>query len=329
MLLAKTHLEVVPCSWRASSGLRPNTEKRWKSDAMLNPSARRKRDRLTLGERYAACAAAGAVLVCAVWITVSPPDRTVALSGCENAAAGCLVNVDSDPTTFSAALAALAAAVGLIALLGVRFTSFKAAGVEFSVPDDGLPEAGPQQTLDKQDANVLYADLVSGLRALSPLERSQRSPLRVEVRPGLGTALGVVDVAIASLESTMNRHQAPYLRDYQTARRASQHGWSLVHTLGPARNSEQKYSVAIKLTPHPKHATSDVKAAQFYLGRAWGDGVFPGSRGIDGRFGITTEAYGPFLALCEVEFTTGERILLDHYCDFEMGAWVAASTASE
>ena len=52
--------------------------------------------------------------------------------------------------------------------------------------------------------------------------------------------------------------------------------------------------------------------------------MFQGLRGADARFGITTEAYGPFLALCEVEFTTGERILLDHYCDFEMGALVAS-----
>jgi pYEATS domain-containing protein involved in immunity len=46
------------------------------------------------------------------------------------------------------------------------------------------------------------------------------------------------------------------------------------------------------------------------------------SREQTGRFGITTEAYGPFLALCEVEFTSGERALLDHYCDFDMGALV-------
>jgi hypothetical protein len=97
----------------------------------------------------------------------------------------------------------------------------------------------------------------------------------------------------------------------------------LTHILGPAKSPGQKYSVAIKVTPQKK-ATGEVTAARFFFGRAWGYRVFEGQRGADGRFGITTEAYGPFLALCEVEFTDGDRVLLDHYCDFEMGALVGA-----
>jgi hypothetical protein len=96
----------------------------------------------------------------------------------------------------------------------------------------------------------------------------------------------------------------------------------LTHILGPAKSPGQRYSVAIKVTPHEGRATREVRAARFYFGRAWDHQVFDGRRGTDRRFGITTEAYGAFLALCEVEFTTGERILLDHYCDFEMGALV-------
>ncbi len=132
------------------------------------------------------------------------------------------------------------------------------------------------------------------------------SPLRVELHAGLGRELGVVPV------------------DHQSARRVSQKGWFLTHILGPAKTAGQRYSVAIKVTPHDSSATGEVRAARFYLGRAWGHLVFQGLRGADARFGITTEGYGPFLALCEVEFTTGERILLDHYCDFEMGALVAS-----
>ncbi|HEY9376833.1 MAG TPA: pYEATS domain-containing protein, partial [Jiangellaceae bacterium] len=247
---------------------------------------------------------------------VNPPDRTVALVGCENAADGCLVSVDSDATTFAAAVAAFAAGIGLIALLGVRFTSVKAGALELSSRYDattaGLPTATPQPPPeravagDKPEAGLMAAE----------------SPVEVELVTGLGAELGRVPVAVASLTTPMNRGQADFLRDYQSARRASQQGWFLIHILGPAKSAGQQYSVAIKVSPHRK-ATGEVRAARFYLGRAWGHQVFDGLRGSDGRFGVTTEAYGPFLALCEVEFTTGERILLDHYCDFEMGPLVA------
>ena len=146
--------------------------------------------------------------------------------------------------------------------------------------------------------------------------------MRVDIRTGLGTELGVAPVAVASLDSPMNESQGAFLRDYQGALRTSRKGWFLTHILGPARSPRQKYSVAIKVTPH-RDATGEVRAARFFFGRAWGYRVFDGERGADGRFGITTEAYGPFLALCELEFTSGERLLLDHYCDFEMGALVS------
>jgi hypothetical protein len=76
------------------------------------------------------------------------------------------------------------------------------------------------------------------------------------------------------------------------------------------------------VTPH-REATLPVKSAAFYLGKSWGNRVFEGRPGLDGRLGIATEAYGAFLALCEVEFADGSRILLDHYCDFDMGSLLA------
>lgn len=56
-----------------------------------------------------------------------------------------------------------------------------------------------------------------------------------------------------------------------------------------------------------------------FFGRYWGNEFFDASWGKDGRLGVVTEAYGPFLALCEVTFADGKRILLDHYVDFSMG----------
>lgn len=251
----------------------------------------------------------------AVWITLFPPDRTVALSGCQSKGPDCLVTVDGDTTTLAAALLALAAVAGLIALLGVRPTSVKAAGieVEFARNTAGLPTAEPQPDPDDQE----------GKGDSGVLEQTEYSPVRIDVVPRLGGELGIVPVAVASLDAPMNESQGRFLRDYQSARRTSQKGWFLTHILGPAKTQGQLYSVAIKVTPLPRRATGEVRAARFFFGRAWGYRVFEGLRGADGRFGITTEAYGPFLALCEVEFTSGERLLLDHYCDFEMGGLVA------
>jgi hypothetical protein len=144
-------------------------------------------------------------------------------------------------------------------------------------------------------------------------------PVKVEVREGLGEFLHAVPVAVAELTRPMRDVDPSFLRDYQSARKVSQHSYFLTHILGPAKRARQKYSVEIRVTAH-KEATHQVKSATFYLGRSWGNNVFVGVRGPDGRFGMATEAYGPFLALCDVEFDDSSRILLDHYCDFEMGS---------
>lgn len=62
-----------------------------------------------------------------------------------------------------------------------------------------------------------------------------------------------------------------------------------------------------------------MRSASFFFGKHWGNKVFAGQRGADGRIGVVTEACGPFLALREVEFESGRRIVLDDYCDFDMG----------
>ena len=67
----------------------------------------------------------------------------------------------------------------------------------------------------------------------------ETSPLKVDIRTGLGTVLGVVPIAVVSLSSAMNPGQAPFLRDYQAARRVSQNGWFITHLLGPAKSAGQ------------------------------------------------------------------------------------------
>jgi hypothetical protein len=260
-------------------------------------------------ERSVAAIAGLVLFAVALAIVIAPPQRRVALSQCQDAAAGCIVSVDSDLTTFASVLVAAGAAAVLLALLGIRFNRVKVAGTELTYDQatEGLARAAPA-TAGEVDPSVPAVK-----------ENLEDVPVKVELRKGLGEILHAVPIAVTELTRPMREVDPSFLRDYQSARKISQHSHFLTHILGPATKPGQKYSVAIRVTPH-RDATRQVKSATFYLGRSWGNSVFEGMRGPDGRFGIATEAYGPFLALCEVEFDNGNRILLDHYCDFDMGS---------
>lgn len=272
---------------------------------------RREAASLTRAERIIAGVLGAVLLAVALVIVLAPPARRVALQQCPNAAAGCVVTVDDDVTTFAAILAGIGAIGALIAVLGIRFNQVKVAGAElggqYEEETAGLAHAAPAADVE-----------VNGPDDLSEGPDRLDEPVRVEIRQGLGEQLGSVPVAITRLTQRMRDVDPAFLRDYQTARKVSQQSHFLTHILGPATRPRQLYSVAIRVTPH-KDAVSKVRSASFYLGRAWGHRVIEGRRGPDGRFGISTEAYGPFLALCEVEFDDGTRIVLDHYCDFDMG----------
>jgi hypothetical protein len=277
---------------------------------MSDQAAKTKEDRLTRTERIIAGVVGAALLAVALGLVVTPPDRRVALQQCPNVASGCIVTVDNDLSTFSAILAAIGAAAALIAMLGIRFNTVKAGGAELGRADTvGLPYAAPGGAGVDDDRP----------RPTPPEQESADQPIKVEVCHGLGTTLGVAPVAVTHLTEPMSSVDPVLLRDYRSARKASQHEYFLTHVLSPPRNQGQTYSVAIRVTPG-KGATETVRSASFFFGKYWGDKVFAGQTGADGRFGIVTEAYGPFLALCEIEFESGRRILLDHYCDFEMGA---------
>lgn len=266
--------------------------------------------RLSASERIIAAVVGVAILAVALFLVVSPPQRRSALAQCPNAEAGCIVNVDGDVTTFAVALAGVGAIAVLLGLLGIRFDRLKFAGTElgFEKETAGLTQAKPA---DK--------DQGSGESPPDSAPSPEDVPIQVEIRKGLGERLHAAPVAVTKLTRPIREVDPPFLRDYQSARKVSQHSYFLTHILGPATQAGQLYSVAIRVTPH-KDTDRAAKSATFYLGRAWGNRTFEGRRGTDGRFGITTEAYGPFLALCELEFDGGDRILLDHYCDFDMGS---------
>lgn len=291
---------------------------------MKAPAAIRNVDRsLTTPERVIAGLVGVALITGALVLVAIPPGQEVALAQCPNAAAGCVVRVDKDLSTLAAVLAGLGGAAVLIGLLGVRFNEVQAGGAKLAhVPDTkGLPSSGPQAEQTETEATPKEAD-----RTTKKLEVSLEwdVPLRIDVLQGLGERGRHAPIAVARLEHPMEtmRPEVELLRDYQSARKVSQHSYFLTHTLGPATQAGQEYSVAIRLSRHKGRLNENalqVTSATFYLGKAWGNTFIEGRRGEDGRFGITTEAYGPFLALCEVTFEDGSRLLLDHYCDFDMG----------
>jgi hypothetical protein len=269
---------------------------------------------LTWPERVVAGLSGLAMIGVAYYLVVAPPGRLVALNQCSNAAAGCVVRVDSDLTAFAAVLAGIGAAAALIALLGVRFNRVKLLGtteLAFDQQTEGLAHAEPTITSEEDEDTEGSQD-------------GGDDSLKIEVRTGLGQRNRTAPIAITRLSRPLSAIDPDTLRDYQSARKVSQHGYFMTHILGPATHPNQKFSVAIRVTPH-KTPTVEVKSATFFLGRAWGNRAISGRPGPDGRFGMITEAYGPFLALCAVEFTDGSRILLDHYCDFDMGSLLATN----
>lgn len=249
-------------------------------------------------ERWTAGAVGLVLLATAGWIGVFPPARSVPVVGCTAPPSTCTVSVAADLATLAIAVVAAGSAALLVGLFGVRFTSVKAGGVELATSPTAATEATPK------------IDAVQG---------PDHPP--APAAGAVGETVDAPSVVATRLHDPMSEEHADILRTYQSARRTSQRGYFLTHALGPPTTRGQEYSVALKVVAH-KSASGDVQRATFFMGRSWGNGVFEGKRGVDGRFGVTTEAYGPFLAVCELTFADGDRVLLDHYCDFEMGVLV-------
>ncbi|GAA5165827.1 pYEATS domain-containing protein [Ornithinimicrobium tianjinense] len=265
-------------------------------------------------ERAGASVAGLALLLVALWLIVDPPGRRVALAQCRTAADGCVVTVDQDSAVLVAAVLGLAGVALLVALLGRRFTSVEVAGAKLQAPDTaGLQVAPAMGTTTDETADSTPGPAPSGTAR-------NDSPTRIEVLRGLGSVTGTAEVAVTSLGQPMGLTYGAALRDYQSAVKHAQRGYFVVHSLGPASPPRPGwYTVTVRVTARPD-PDGTVTSASFFLGRAWGYQVFEGRRGTDGRLGIATQAYGPFLVLCELTFDDGSRVVVHHYCDFEMAS---------
>jgi len=200
------------------------------------------------------------------------------------------------------ALAGFGLAAVVIAVMGVRLTRYSAGPVSGDAVAQPAGSAG-------LDPVAPQSPPAGGAGPAVPVGPSTA----VRVTQGAGGA------PVITLTLPMDRTPPPDLRAYQLGRREGQRAWFLVHTLGRPSRTGQRYSVALKVVPHDPDTAEPVVGARFYLGRSWGNRVLPAQRGDDGYFGLVTEAYGAFLALCEIEFADGRRLLLDRYCDFAMG----------
>ena len=94
-------------------------------------------------------------------------------------------------------------------------------------------------------------------------------------------------------------------------------GFFLTHILVASEKPGHKYDIFIYVIRHKTTDISDVQKAEFFFGHMWGNEVFV-ERPKDGKVGISTSAYAPFLCTCHLHLNNGEIIRLHRYIDFEM-----------
>jgi hypothetical protein len=98
----------------------------------------------------------------------------------------------------------------------------------------------------------------------------------------------------------------------------------LVHVLEPSKKPEQKFDIFMYLINHKgSNSTVDIDYVMFFLGKGWGNRVFK-VQNEGGPIGLSTSAFGSFLAICHVVFKDGHEVTLDRYIDFEMGKQVVS-----
>lgn len=102
----------------------------------------------------------------------------------------------------------------------------------------------------------------------------------------------------------------------------------LVHKIFKSSEEGQLFDIQIYLVPHFEGSLAGIARVEYFLGRMWGNKVFPSSNRFNG-FAICTAAYGPMLCTAKVIFASGESFTQMRYIDFEMGATAPAILPKE
>jgi uncharacterized protein DUF4062/pYEATS domain-containing protein involved in immunity len=139
--------------------------------------------------------------------------------------------------------------------------------------------------------------------------------------PRVESSLDLPKIEVSSIApEALHFHESGDTAEAWNARRngikANNREVFLAHVIEPTKEPNQLFDVYIYLIRHGSDSLSDVKLAEFFLGRYWANRVFPATA-QNGFIGISTAAYGTFLCVCRVTFTDGHQIYLDRYIDFE------------
>lgn len=140
----------------------------------------------------------------------------------------------------------------------------------------------------------------------------------------VGPGLDLPDIGIDSLRGsateTPDDWNAQRNKIYKDTR-----GVFIAHVIEPSAKPNQDFDVFIYLVRHGESDLSDIKFVEFFFGRYWDNRVFPAVLN-NGFIGVTTSAYGTFLAVCKVTFVDGTEVLIDRYIDFESAHHSRVST---
>lgn len=140
--------------------------------------------------------------------------------------------------------------------------------------------------------------------------------LAIREAPRVGPKAELPDIGIESL-----RGRPAETPDHWSSLRngiyESTRGVFIVHVIEPSKTPGQDFDVFIYLRRHESVDLSDIRVAEFFMGKYWGNRVFPAVLQAGGVIGISTAAYGTFLCICRVTFDDGVEALLQRYIDFE------------
>lgn len=176
-------------------------------------------------------------------------------------------------------------AVGAIGPLLPRLKNFKTDSLsfEFAEPVTDLKKVDPQEQKP----------------ALEP--KVQEEAKALELSPSSSVPMTIQDWA------AIRQHEKARTQDIY-----------LVHVITPSKVAGQKFDIFLYLVCQKGRMEDLVKKAEFFFGRYWDNKVFDSDR-VEGKVGIRTSAYGPFLAICQVHLNSGEKVIVTRYVDFEMG----------
>lgn len=151
-------------------------------------------------------------------------------------------------------------------------------------------------------------------RVVADLGRHVAMRKATRVGPGLDLPRIGLESLRGSVTETPNQWNAHRNKIYADTR-----GVFIAHVIEPSARPNQKFDVFIYLVRHGAPDLSDIRFAEFFMGKYWGNQVFPAVL-TNGFIGISTSAYGTFVCVCKVTFADGEAIMIDRYIDFE-SAW--------